>query len=156
MSFSHRDLWDTAHVKAGLARRDLSERKAFFYFITILTFDWAQFTVLRLSPDVPANSWEYTDIILTLLLTVGGAAYLYRGNGGRRGRDFVYRYFPLSVVVGWKFVAIAVFALWFVETLPGDAAVLGWLSTGIFAVINGAMFLRIGRHLKDLARATNP
>ncbi len=70
--------------------------------------------------------------------------FLFFCNGGPEGRDFLYRYFPLSVVVGWKFVVLmtAVVALGQLE---------GWGETAVMVAINAVMFVRIGQHLRALA-----
>lgn len=151
MSFSHRDLWDTAHVNAALARRAVSEGKAFFYFIAIMAFDWVQFTLIRLAPGTALHAWDYADALFTLALTIGGLMFLFQRNGGRHGRDFIYRYFPLSLVVGWKFIAAAIVALWLIDATGGDPAVTGWASVATLAAINVTMFLRIGQHMRYVA-----
>lgn len=154
MSINHRDLWDTEHLKFALAAHALSERKTFLYFLAIFAFDWMQFTAIRLSPALDSiASWERADALFTLALTLGGLVYLFICNGGARGRDFLYRYFPLSVVVGWKFLGAAVLMLWATTWLLRDAqaSIVGWASTGVLAIINLLMFLRIGKHMRDLA-----
>jgi hypothetical protein len=156
MSFSHRDLWDTKHVTAQLSGRLMSEGKVFAYFLVLMVFDWLQFTLVRISPASSASAWSEVDAWLTFSLTVAGLLYLFACNGARRGRDFLYRYFPLSVVVGWKFVVAMIAALrLFALALPGATRELaGWGSTAIVAALNVAMFVRIGQHLKALARST--
>lgn len=151
MSFSHRDLWDTAHVNAALVRRAVSEGKAFFYFIAIMAFDWMQFTLIRLAPGTALHAWDYADALFTLALTIGGLVFLFQRNGGRHGRDFIYRYFPLSLVVGWKFLAAAIVALWLIDITGDDAAVTGWASVATLAAINVTMFARIGQHMRYVA-----
>jgi hypothetical protein len=50
MVLSHRDFWDTRHVKSELATGAMSEAKVFLYFLAITTFDWLQLTVFRIRP----------------------------------------------------------------------------------------------------------
>lgn len=75
-------------------------------------------------------------------------------NAGRKGTQFLQRYFPLSVTVGWKFVAAMVAVLWMVEhAMAGSSPeIRGWSTTGVLAGLNVAMFWRIGTHLATLAR----
>jgi hypothetical protein len=156
MPLNHRDLWDTKHVKSELAARAISEGKVFLYFFAIMGFDWLQFTAIRLSAvsGVIAD-WARMDAWSTFCLTVIGLVFLFVCNGGTLGRDFLYRYFPLSFVVGWKFMVCASMALWAIGlVLRGQpAAVVGWTSTATLAIINIAMFLRIDAHLREVARA---
>jgi hypothetical protein len=155
MPLNHRDFWDTNCVKSRLAVRAISESQTFAYFFAILSFDWLQFTAFRLSvSSTPIQTWVHTDALLTLALTVLGLLFLFWCNGGSRGQDFLYRYFPLSFVVGWKFMALAFAAMWLLGlSLQGSAAnVVGWTSTATLAGFNLAMFLRIGFHFRELSR----
>lgn len=158
MFLNHRDLWDTKHVKSELAAHAISEGGVFLYFFAIMGFDWLQFTAIRLSAvsGVIAD-WARVDAWSTFCLTVIGLVFLFMCNGGTHGKDFLYRYFPLSFVVGWKFVMSASMALWGIGLVLHDqpAAVVGWTSTATLAIINMAMFLRIGVHLREVARASS-
>jgi hypothetical protein len=80
--------------------------------------------------------------------------YLFLCNGGTRGAHFLYRYFPLSVVVGWKFVAVSPVALLAVKVLLSEASpnVSGWSLSAALVALNLIMFYRIGHHLKELGR----
>lgn len=158
MRLNHRDLWDTTHLKSELAANAISEGKLFLYFFAIIGFDWLQFTAIRLSSrsGILAD-WQRVDAWFTLCLTAIGLVFLFVCNGGIHGKDFLRRYFPLSFIVGWKFMVCASIALWamglVLESEP--ASVVGWASTATLAVINIAMFLRIGFHLREVARASN-
>lgn len=84
----------------------------------------------------------------------GRVVYLFLCNGGGKGKDFLYRYFPLAVVVGWKFVAVMVFAsLALSRVLAGQPEhVTRWSLVALGCLGNALMFLRIGQHLKALSR----
>ena len=155
MGFSHRDLWSTAHVKRQLASGPMSEGKTFVNFIGLTGFDWLQFTVVRLthSPE-PTPPWGYFDAWFGLAITLAGLVYLFLCNGGTRGAHFLHRYFPLSVVVGWKIVVASSVVLPVVNaslrrTSPN---VIGWGPSVALAVLNLVMFLRLGHHLRTLSR----
>src|SRR5215813_9370037 len=107
----------------------MSEGKTFFYFLVISAFDWVQFTAFRLSRSceaIPASN--YFDAWFALALTLAALVYLFLCNGGPRGSHFLYRYFPLSVVVGWKFVAASLVILPALKILQRGASpdVSGW------------------------------
>lgn len=157
LRLTHHDLWDTKHVKSELATHALSEGKAFAYFLAVLGFDWVQFTVIRLSPPSGLiNDWERADALFTLVLTIVGLVFLFLCNGGIRGKDFLYRYFPLSFVVGWKFMMFVYAALWCIGLVMQNAPIpiVSWTSTATLAAFNIAMFVRIGFHIREVARAT--
>jgi hypothetical protein len=112
MPLNHRDLWDIRHVRSELAARAMPEWKVFLCFLAITTFDWLQFTAFRLWPGKkPLSPASQFEAWFGLGITVTGVVFLFLCNRGARGNDFLYRYFPLSVVVGWKFVVATVAAL---------------------------------------------
>ena len=155
MAFSHRDLWSTAHVKTQLASGPMSEAKTFLYFLAITAFDWLQLTAFRLSRSAePIPPWNYFDAWMGVAITIAALVYLFLCNGGTRGGHFLYRYFPLSVVVGWKFVVASLVGLTVAKMLLSGASqnVSGWSSSVLMAALNVVMFYRIGHHLKWLGR----
>ena len=147
MAFNHRDLWDASYVRRQLSTRSLSESKAFLYFLTITAFDWLQFTAMQLGRPAELTNPETAGAWLALGITLTGVIFLFVCNGGSQGRDFLYRYFPLSVVVGWKFVAVMTVVLAVVQ-------LDGWSKVAAMVVINALMFARIGHHLRTLASTT--
>ena len=155
MALSHRDLWDTRHVKSELATRAISEAKVFLYFLAITTFDWLQFTAFRIWPNPePLSLSAQFEAWFGFGITVIAVVFLFLCNGGGQGKDFLYRYFPLAVVVGWKFVAAMVFAsLALRHVLAGQPEnVTRWSLVALGCLGNALMFLRIGQHLKALSR----
>lgn len=155
MPLNHRDIWDAKHVRSELAAHAISEGKTFAYFFAIICFDWLQFTSFRLTVSAsPIQSWEHFDALLTLVLTILGLLFLYWCNGGSRGKGFLYRYFPLSFVVGWKVMVLASATIWFLPFVLQNStvSVIGWASAATLAGFNVAMLLRIGFHLRRLSR----
>ena len=75
-------------------------------------------------------------------------------NVGGNGGQFLRRYFPISVTVGWKFVVVMFGTLWLVSTtLRGQSQeLIGWCSTIALTIINILMFWRIGYHIGLLAK----
>lgn len=154
MSVDHRYLWSTPFVCEHLRTSGLSEAAAFRYFLAIMVFDWLQLTAIATTPTPIISSWSITGSWITFAITVAGLMYLHVRNDGSKGKQFLHRYFPLSVTVGWKFVAAMLVATWFCEyALASESLeVRGWSTTGVLAVLNVAMFWRIGEHLASLAR----
>jgi hypothetical protein len=131
----------------------MSEAASFSYFLAIMTFDWLQFTVIATTPTPSISPWSSAGSWTTFAVTVVGLLYLYLKNSGGAGEQFLRRYFPLSVTVGWKFVLVMLIAYWVVPfALSSRGEVFtGWAGTVVFGVINLAMFWRIGYHLRLLA-----
>lgn len=156
MSFDHRYIWSTGFVRDLLRTDRLPEAASFSYFLAIMTFDWLQFTVIATTPTPSISLWSTAGSWATFAVTVLGLLYLYLKNGGGAGKQFLRRYFPLSVTVGWKFVGAMLVTLWLIPVaLAGQSNhTLGWSATVALAVINIVMFWRIGFHLGSLARET--
>ena len=157
MTFNHRLLWSSRHVRAQLQARGFSEGATFAYFLAIMAFDWLQFTVIATAERPTVSAWVNASAWMSFAITVLGLPYLFQRNGGSQGTQFLSRYFPLSVTVGWKFLA----ASWAAMSLAGrvlaeqDPAVRGWLSTAILAAINCMMVWRMGSHIRALANASD-
>ena len=133
----------------------MPEGKVFLYFLAITTFDWLQLTAFRLRPNPePLSPAAQFDAWFGLGITVVGVVFLFHCNGGGRGKDFLYRYFPLSVVVGWKFVLVMVVASWALSRALAEQPenVTRWSLVALGVLGNALMFLRIGQHLKALSR----
>lgn len=152
LTFDHRYLWSSSFIIKALRQNGLSEAAIFRYFLAIMAFDWMQFTVIATTPTPRISPWSTANSWATFAITVLGLVYLYTKNGCSTGKHFLQRYFPLSVTVGWKFVALMFLLAWLMPViLTGrSAAVLGWSTTAAFAVANMLMFWRIGFHLKSL------
>lgn len=131
----------------------LSEGRSFVYFWAIMVFDWLQFTLIATTPTGGITAWSAVSAWATFAITAIGLVYLYHMNGGQNGRQFLHRYFPLSVTVGWKFVLVMLIAAWVVPlALSSHGEVFtGWAATLTFGVIDSAMFWRNGCHLRSLA-----
>jgi len=153
MSMNHRYFWSSHFVREQLRANALSEAVTFSYFLAITAFDWLQFTLIATVPNADISIWSVVSMWATFVLTVAGVIYLYVRNGGSAGKQFLYRYFPLSVTVGWKFVMATVVVTWLVDfVLSGTSAeVRGWTSTLALIALNVGMFWRIGAHLASLA-----
>jgi hypothetical protein len=157
MPFNHRDFWSTTHVKAQLQSGPMPDGKTFLYFLAITAFDWLQFTMFRLAQrSEPISTWERFDAWIAVAITIAGLVYLFLCNGGWHGQHFLYRYFPLAVVVGWKIVAVSIIAIAAMQaSLTGTSpAFIGWSTSAALVAVNLVMFLRIGHHLTTLRRAT--
>ena len=135
----------------------LSEAAAFRYFLAVMAFDWLQFTLIATTPSPSIANWSAAGSWATFAVTVLGLIYLYRQNGGDMGRQFLRRYFPLSVTVGWKFVVAMLICVPLIPRVLSqqNEEFLGWTTTTALATINICMMWRIGAHLRSLSRETH-
>jgi hypothetical protein len=154
MPIDYRLIWSTRHVKRKLIERNISDRATFCYFFAIIAFDWLQFSIGSSVPALSLSPWALAGTWLSFATTVGGLLYLFSCNGNR-GEQFLPRYLPLSVTVGWKFAIASLVLATVIDMTLGvyGRAVAGWANTGVLTVLNLTMFWRIGEHLRDLSRA---
>jgi len=141
-------------VREQLRANALSEAATFAYFLTITAFDWLQFTLITTTPHTDVGLRTTVNAWATFVMTIAGVIYLYVRNGGPTGRQFLYRYFPLSVTVGWKFVIAIFIVMWLIDLVLSGIGeeIRGWISTLALIALNVGMFGRIGAHLASLAR----
>lgn len=153
VSINHRYLWSSRFVREQLRTNALSEAAVFAYFLIITAFDWLQFTLIATGPRADVSIWSAVGSWATFVMTVAGLIYLYIRNGGATGKQFLYRYFPLSVTVGWKFIIAMAVIMWFIDVVLSGASaeIRGWTSTLTLIALNVGMFGRIGAHLASLA-----
>jgi hypothetical protein len=154
MRFNHRYFWSTRFVAARLSDGVLSEAVVFRYFLAVMAFDWLQFTLIAVTPSSAVTTAASVHAWSTFAVTVLGLVYLYACNGGAAGRDFLRRYFPLSVTVGWKFVAAMLLVSMLLERVMAGAApgLRQWAWVGLMASLNVALFGRLGQVLRRVAR----
>jgi hypothetical protein len=112
LGFNHRYLWSSAFITNLLRNGRLSEAAAFHYFLALMVFDWLQFTLIATTPTPSISPWFAVGSWTTFAITVLGLLYCYRKNGGGTGKQFLQRYFPLSITVGWKFFVAMSIVSW--------------------------------------------
>ncbi|XVJ69772.1 MAG: hypothetical protein HEQ39_09050 [Rhizobacter sp.] len=144
-------------MREKLRTDSLSEAATFRYFLTIMAFDWLQFTLIATTPSPSIANWSAASSWAAFAVTVLGLLYLYRQNGGSKGAQFLLRYSPLSVTVGWKFVVIMLISAALIPMVLSKQSeeLVGWSTTTALATINLCMILRIGVHLRSLSRGPN-
>lgn len=144
-------------MREVLRAERLPEAAVFRYFLAVMAFDWLQFTWIAVTPSPQISNWSTASAWTTFIITLLGLLYLYRQNGGGKGQQFLCRYFPLSVTVGWKFVVAMLIAVslipWVLSTQNEE--LVGWSTTAALAAINTGMMWRIGTHLRSLSGETN-
>jgi hypothetical protein len=106
-------------------------------------------------PVPPENAWDYFEVAFSLLVSIVGTIYLYRANGGDKGRDFIHRYIVLGWVVAVRFMTLFI-PLAIVLSVAGT--VIGvtseqtnWFDVLVIVVFELAFYLYFARHLRELS-----
>ena len=143
-------------LKEKLRERSVSDREALPYLII---FGVLTTLAVYLPAQENYNNWDAFNVVLSLILTIGGTLYAYFENGGNDGFDFIQKY----VVLGW-----VVFVRFFLGSFPifllliyiGISSGLhsseatspyGVLIAFLWEVI---FYQRLGRHIKDTTKTS--
>jgi hypothetical protein len=149
-------IWNTNKLKENLAEKTISDFHAFIYFVVILIYDHAAFTLAYLGMKGEELSvYGKINIVSALGLTLLGVLYVFWRNGGIKGEQFFHRYFSLSVVVGIKFAILMLALPTLIDVVSDGKAyeLFPPLGSVLFIVLNCLMFAFIGRHVHQLANA---
>lgn len=114
--------WKIEKLKEDIRQDRLTEKDKFLYMLVSVVIYAILFEILAYMPAENSNQWDYIESIGNILLALLGTIFVFRANGGSQGRDFLGRYFALSLVVSIRFL---------VYSLP-----LFVLYVGLFTAVN--------------------
>ena len=109
-------------LKQDLINRDVTEKDKFIYMFLYLMgciFFWLLDNKNKMGPTIGINA---VDMSTTLVLIIG-IYYLYRANGGRKGENFIGRYFSIVWVVAIRWFVpylLLVVSLWVIIGISLD------------------------------------
>ncbi|MEM7626501.1 MAG: hypothetical protein AAF333_12975 [Planctomycetota bacterium] len=140
-------------LKDVMAERPLTDRQALPYLaVTIGLFTLAAF------PVEPANGPAVVSVVISTAITVLGAIYVYRRNGGPNGQEFLSRYFAIGWVVALRVIVVCVGPLALFYIMLGaaghDSDTTQWYEVPIYALLEVAIWWRVGHHTSELAART--
>ena len=141
-------------LKQRLAAGPLPESESLPYLVIFL----AATSIASSLPGELESVWDWTQVIVSVVLAVVGTWILYRANGGAEGRDFLHRYIVLGWVVTLRFFTLVLPAL-IVFLWVGHVA--GFVSTSnslldvlVTFVIEVSFLVYFALHLDDLRQVT--
>lgn len=147
MKFNLKYFLDTSFVIEKLKSGEIPQYISFLHFFIIMSFDWLQFTLISLSENIVTNLSIFNSIS-TFIITIFGLLYLYSLNGGENGKNFLERFFALSVSVGWKFIIASFLVSYLIEIVLVNNTYLVQVLAILF--LNLLMFFQIGKNLKKI------
>jgi hypothetical protein len=136
---------DTSFILQKLRNNEIPQSISFLHFFIIMSFDWLQFTLIALNEN-EITKLSIFNSISTFIITITGLLYLYTVNGGANGKNFLEKFFALSVSVGWKFVVTSFLISYFISFIFTNNIYLIQVLSMIF--LNLLMFFQIGKNLK--------
>jgi hypothetical protein len=143
--------YDITSLKDRLTTGPLPERESLPYLVVFVTLT----AVVMYLPVPPENAWDYFEVAFSLLVSIVGMIYLYRANGGEKGRDFIHRYIVLGWVVVVRFASLFI-PIAIVLSIAGN--VIGvtseqtnWFDVLVIVVFEIGFYLYFARHLRGLS-----
>lgn len=98
--------WRIGDLRVDLVNGTLPERARFQYLLIFVVLSVVAMEFPLVS-DAP-NLWDRTSTVVAITFTLLGTTWLYRVNGGSRGRGFLERYLSLGWVFMLRFLAVSV------------------------------------------------
>jgi hypothetical protein len=161
---------DIRKLKNDLVADAVGESDAFRYlFFSTLGYLFA-FTLISLTPKAPLNFWDLINELVTWALVGGGLFFVYKANGGARGRAFLLRYTSVGWVLMIRFLPLLLLTmivnvgLMFIFN-PGQFSDLGdsdassnvvepttWMDVVPYACWTFLYYFRFARHLTDISQ----
>ena len=143
--------YDITSLKHRLANGPLPERESLPYLVVFVTL----YAVVMYLPFLPENAWDYFEVAFSLLVSIVGTIYLYRANGGEKGRDFIYRYIVLGWVVAVRFLSLFVpIAIVFYGAgyyFGAASEQTNWFDVLVIVIFEIAFYLNFARHLREIS-----
>lgn len=147
--------WNLRAAKRELSGEPLNSRQLLPYILAFAILETAliNFTFLG-SASGSVGIWQWVLVLASILLAALGCFYVYRQNGGAKGKRLLERFLVLGWVTGNRYMLFLLLGLVIFIAL---AAVLpsvskGVLSDIVFELANPIFYLYLGHHVGDLAR----
>ncbi len=143
-------LWDANSLIDDLAKSPLPEKEAFKYLMA--------YTILMSAAIIPLPDSNINDIIgaiADVVVAIFGVIYIYKCNGGNKGKDIIQRYMSLGFVVGIRFVVMAMiplsillyFAMAYYAEVPDQTSLFEAM---FYTSLGAAYYWRLGVNFKAL------
>ena len=164
---------DIKALKKQLVSQGLTQRQLFYYILINVVLFTITVERVQLASNGSPNAWDFAGAITNILIMGLGTFALYRANGGDSGTQFAARFFSIwfvGTIHFWLF-SILFSLVWFVVAsfFPSIMSIFfdltmveegrGIQTTGYLVVLGFVysvlLFVYIGKHIRDVARATS-
>lgn len=143
--------YDITALKERLATGPLPERESLPYLVVFVTLC----SIVMYLPLPPENAWDYFEVAFSIVVSIVGTIYLYRANGGEKGRDFIHRYIVLGWVVAVRFISLFIpvaIVLSIAGTVIGvSSEQTNWFDVLVIVLLEIGFYLYFARHLRELS-----
>lgn len=154
--------WKINKLKSELKENSLSESESFKYlFATTLLYS------LGMTPYIDSTVWDVYAALVGSIITIIGLFYVYKCNGGAKGKNFLQRYLALNWVVGLRWtvlvampitivfmILIGALATFLEVPIPDDWTLVSddvsLYSIVFFSLLYPSYFWLLGKHIKSL------
>lgn len=146
-------------LKNNILTGHFSERDRFLYLLMYLVLNAASVEYLTTTARAEAGLRDYLLAIYSVSLVGVGTYVAYLANGAAAGRDFVGKFFAVSLVMTIRFLLfiLPLIAGWvyisFSAAVRGESAVNEYFIEVPFIAWGLLLYYRIYRHMADLKDA---
>jgi len=156
--------WNINNIKKDIREHRLSETQIFYYVLLYVALSALGMELATYFPAEEFNSWDLTESVLYVAITIVGTIAAYRANGGAVGQGFAARYFSIGFVVLIRFLPLAILVLIAIVAYQGlsvdwsspeieESFDTGWLEVSLISVWYVAYYARVVKHIRDTAKA---
>lgn len=139
-------------LKEKLRDRTLSDAEALPYFIGS--------SILGLLPAGGIeNIWDFSALVVTIVLTIMGLRWAYKANGGAKGFDIIQKTVVLFWILGFRvllfcIIPLACFAIGISIAMPEETTPekTGIAEVIVFAIIQIIIWKRLAKHISDTVK----
>jgi len=147
--------WKINGLKSDLMNKGLSGRQALIYLLCILIIQIISWAFTYVTAETH-NLWDHIDAAAFIIFLAVGTVYCCYANGGRKGKDFVFRYLSLAWVFGVRYsimvllpLGLALYmTLQMVTELPDKTQ---WYDVLFISVIRIPFYFFLAGHIRDVA-----
>jgi hypothetical protein len=143
-------IWDVNSLVGELAKGSLTEKEAFKYLLAN--------TILISAVLIPFPENNINDIIgsiANVVVAILGVIYIYKCNGGDKGKEIIQRYMSLGFVVAIRFfvmiglpsIIILYIAMAYYAELPDQTSLF---ETVFYTSLGIVYFWKLGVYFKEL------
>ena len=157
--------WKIKELKKDLKESGLSQKKMFLYILIYAVLAQIVVELSYVFPQEEPELIDYLQILFNVVVVGFGTYFCFYANGKNSGKDFAERYFSIGLVVGIRFIALLTPVTFVFGVTAGilnvssgidiDGPMFDYILIAIMSVWLVAMYWRMSKHIKDVAKVTH-
>jgi len=142
--------WKINNLKEDLIKNSLPEAEQFKYLLINII---AVTSTMSMTAFIKNNIWDIYFVIVGCIITIIGTIYVYKINGGSKGKYALQRILSIGWVMGirWFVLFMLPTTIIFFNFLGGIAGKTTLYDVIVFNLIYLIYFWLFGRHIKEVS-----